>query len=153
MVIVAGGADAEDFEVVTLDREVRVASQIADQVVDGTASEGDDDTALGADEVMPVTGLTDDVGWMKTRLQEPSQDIERGENFQGAVDRCSPDCREFFDDLLGGKGALMSENGIDHSPAGVGQPVAVLVEHAHHMIGGWEEFGSRERSRHHGGEG
>jgi hypothetical protein len=53
---------------VAVDGEVGVACEVAEEVVHGTPGEGDDDAALGADEVMTVPRLSDDVGGMATGL-------------------------------------------------------------------------------------
>ena len=150
--VLASRADAEDFEVVTVDGEVRVAREIAQEVVEGATGEGDDGAALGADQVVAVPRLTDDVGGVTAGLEEASQEIDRGEDLQRAVDGGATDRGEFLDDLLGGERSPVGENGIDNRAARAGQPVAVIVEDIHHMVGGRDLWRVRQGCRVHGDE-
>jgi hypothetical protein len=110
-------ADAEDFEVVTVDREVRVAREVAEEIVEGAAREGDDGAALRANEVVAVPRLTDDVGGVTAGLEQARQEIDRREDLQRAVDGGPADRGELLDELLGGEGAPVGKDGLD-DPAG-----------------------------------
>jgi hypothetical protein len=136
--VLTTGADAEDFEVMTVDGEVGVAGEIAQEVVDRAPGKGDDGTALGADEVVAVARLADDVGGVATGLEEAGQQIDRGEDLQRPIDGRAPDRREFFDELFGGERPPVGEDGFDDGTARHGQAVTVIVEHAQDMLRGWE---------------
>ena len=112
-----------------MDGEVGVAGEVADEVVDGAASESDDRAAVGADEVMPVAGGADDVGGPAVGAEEAREDVDGGEDFEGAVDRGAANGRggvaEVGDELLGGEGAGVAEDGVKDGASGAGHPVAV----------------------------
>ena len=130
--VAAVGANAEDFQEVAVDREVGVAGKVTDEVVDGAAGEGDDGAAVGADEVVAVAGETDDVGGMAIGLEETGEDVDGGEDLEGAVDggttRLWVAALEVGDDLLGGEGSRPSEDGLEDGAPRTGDAVAVLGE-------------------------
>lgn len=111
------------------------------KVVEGAAREGDDGAALGADEVVAVSRLADDVGRMTAGLQQARQEIDRRENLKRAIDRGATDRGEFLDELLRGEGAAVGEDGLDDPTAWSGQPVTVVVEDTHDVVGGWDLLG------------
>jgi hypothetical protein len=47
----------------------------------------------------------------------------------------------------------MGEDGRDDGPAGTGQAIPVIVEHTHHVLGGWELLRTWNRRSVHTGEG
>lgn len=113
----AGRAESEDFEMVTVDREFGVARKLPHQVLDRAAGEGNDDAARGADEMMPVPGLPDDVRRMSVGLQQTRQKINGRQDFERSIDCCPANCRKLRHQLLGGEGPAVSQHCLDHRPA------------------------------------
>ena len=120
----------------TMDREVRIAGKVPKKVIEGASRECDHGAALGANEVMAVSRLPDDIGGMTTGLEEAGQEINRRENLKRAIDGRATDRGQLFDELLGGKGAAVGKDGLDNLTAGAGQPVTVVIEGAHDVVGG-----------------
>ncbi len=77
-----------------------------------------------------MTRRSDHVGRMPIRLKNAIEDINRREQFERAVHRGATRLRCFRHDLLGGKGSLMPEHRIDHSPSRRGNAMTVLAEQA-----------------------
>jgi len=128
------GADAEDLQQVTVDSKVGVAGKVAHEIVDGAAGEGNHGATVGADEVVAMAGDADDIGGVAISLEEASQDIDRGEDFEGAVDSGAAEfgigALQVGDDLLGGEGSRASQDGVDDGAARGGDPVAMIRKEA-----------------------
>lgn len=130
----AGGANPEDFEHMVVNLEVRVARKIFHEIVEGTGREGDGRAAAFAEQVMPVSRCAPDVGRVAIRLHDTGEDIDGGQYLECPVDRCPADTRpargftQLGDQLFGGEGTGMPENGIDNRRSRRGEPVAVLAQ-------------------------
>jgi hypothetical protein len=121
-------ADAEDFEVVPVNGERRVSREVANQFVNGTSRKRHDRPTLGAHQVMPVPWLTNDVCRVSPGLEQPREHIDRGENFEGAIDRRPPDARQLRHQLLRREWPGMPEDSFNHCPARPSHPVTMVRE-------------------------
>ena len=146
-------ADAEDLEQMAVDREVGVPSELPDEVADWTTGEGYDVAAVGADEVVAVPGETNDVCGMAIGLEDTGEDVDGGEDLEGAVDGGTAKlwvaALEVGYDLLGGEGSRSTEDGLEDGAPGAGDAVAVLGEER--SDGG--RGGRRRRYPHHRAKG
>ena len=110
----ADRAEAEDFQEVTFDREIGVAAQIADELVDRAGRKGDDVAAAGADQMVAMPRRVDDVGGATVGQMNALQHIEGSDDFERAINRRAADVRrapfEIGDDLLGGERASMRQH-------------------------------------------
>lgn len=75
--------------------------------------------------MMPMAGLSDDVGRMSGGVEQASKNIDRGHDFHGAIDRGPADTRQFLYEVLGGERTGLPQNGFDHIPPGAGGAIAV----------------------------
>jgi hypothetical protein len=112
----------------SVDCELGVAGEIPNHIVEGATRERNDRPALGANKMVAMARLADDVGGMAAGLQESSQDIDRGEDFERAINGCSAYERHFGDKLLGGERSLASQDRTDDPAAGRGHPVTVFKQ-------------------------
>ena len=76
--------------------------------------------------MVAMPGRAGDIGRAAIGGENARQHIDRGQQLQGAVHGGSPDPKRFSDDLLGGEGAVVLQDGIDHGPARLGQAVAMI---------------------------
>jgi hypothetical protein len=112
----------------TVNCELGVAGEIANHIVERTARERNDGSALGTDEMVTMARLADDVGGMAAWLQQSSQDIDRSEDFERAINGSSANKRHLRDKLLSGERSLASEDRTDDPAAGRGHPVSVFKQ-------------------------
>ena len=127
LIVLAAGADAENLEVVPLNREIRVSREIRHEALDRARGETHHRPARRADEVMAMAGDGHDVGGIPRWLQQSAELTKRGEDFEGAVNSRAADPREFGDDLLGRKRFWMEEHRGNDEPSGFGRSVSVLA--------------------------
>jgi hypothetical protein len=85
-------------------------------------------TTSPADEMMAVTGDARDVGGVATWLEKPGQEIDRGEDFQGAVDGGAANSWQLLHKLLSGEGSFFANHAGDHRPAGGCHAVAMACQ-------------------------
>lgn len=121
-------ADAEDFEVVPVNGERRIPRQVPHKLVNGTSRKRHDCPALGADQVMAVPWLANHVRRVSPGLEQPREHIDRGENFEGAIDRRPPDARQLRHQLLRREWPGMPEDSFNHSPPRPSHPVTMVRE-------------------------
>lgn len=120
--LLAGGTGTKHFQEVIVNLERRVPRQGRYQVIQRAERERHRHAAGRADDVVTMTGQVADVGRVTVWLDDAAEDIDRGEDFERAVNRCPPDtaadrahighqllCREW----LG-----VAEKGVDHGRAG-----------------------------------
>jgi hypothetical protein len=93
-----------------MDREVGIASQVANDVIEGAACECHDRSAFRADEMVAVSWLADDIRRMTAGLEQSCQNVDRSKNFERSIDRGSTNLRHLGDKLLSGKWALAIKN-------------------------------------------
>src|SRR5687767_9379380 len=110
--VLAPWADTEDLKVMTMDREVRIAGKVPKKVIEGASGECHHGAALGADEVVAVSRLPDDIGGMTTGLEEAGQEINRREDLKRAIDGRATDRWQLLHELLGGKWAAVGKDGL-----------------------------------------
>jgi hypothetical protein len=113
---------------VTVNSEIGIASQVANDVVKGAACECYNCPAFGTNQMMPMTGLTDDVRRMTAGLQQSCQHIDRSQNFERPIDCGSSNLWHLGDKLLCGKWALAAEHGRYNPTAWRRHPVAMFEE-------------------------
>lgn len=118
----------------TFNRIIGVTHELLYERVDGTVGKRHHPATVRADEVMPVSRLPDDIRRMPARLQQPRQEIDRGEDFQRPVDRRPSNVRKLTDDLLGAERPVMIEHGRHDFPPGRRRPIAMARQDGHRMI-------------------
>ena len=137
--VLARGAEPEHLQQVTLDAEPGIAAEVADELVDRAGREGDRHAAVGADEMVTVSGHAGDVGRMAVGAEDATQDVDGGEELERPVDRGAADLGDPFPQvrhhLLGGEGAGAGEDVGDDRTAGGGRAVAVASEQVGHALG------------------
>jgi hypothetical protein len=111
-----------------VDGELGVAGEIANHIVEGAARERNDGPALGADEMVAMSRLADDVRGMAAGLQESRQHIDRSEDFERSINGGSANERHLRDKLLSGERSLAPEDRTDDPAAGRGHPVTVFKQ-------------------------
>ena len=95
-----------------MDLEVVLTGHRVSQVTDGTGVEWNGGATPRADEMMAVRWAAGDINRATRTIQNPGKHAERGEDFQGSIDRraaafAGSDCR-VGDELLGRKRPLLS---------------------------------------------
>jgi hypothetical protein len=107
---------------VALDAEASIAAEVARELVDRAGGKRDRLAAVGADEVVAMPGHAGDVGGMAVRPEHPTQDINRGEELEGAVDGGPADLWGALPqrphDLLGRERPIPAEDIVDDGSAG-----------------------------------
>ena len=86
-----------------------------------------------------MAGWIADIGRVTIGLDDPGQDIDGGEDFKRAIDRCSPDARaggaarHLGHELLRAERATMTDHGVDHGRSRLRYPISELLEHRFHI--------------------
>lgn len=68
-------AETENLQTVPLDSEIVTLAEFGDDWLDWAGGERHDVATVRADQVMPMSRLADDIGWMPVGLQQPRQNI------------------------------------------------------------------------------
>jgi hypothetical protein len=121
-------ADAEDFQMVTVDREIGVPTKFPDDLIERATGEGDDRTAFRTNEMVPVSGRADDVCRVAAGLKQAREDVDRSEDFERSVNRRPTNLRHLGDKLLGRKGAVAAKDRLHDPPARRRHPIAVFKQ-------------------------
>jgi hypothetical protein len=112
----------------SVDGELGVTGEIANDIVEGAARKRNDGSALGADKMVAMAGLANDIRGMAAWLQQSRQHIDRSEDFERAINGRSPNVGHLRDELLGGERSLASQDRIDDPAAWRGHPIAVFKQ-------------------------
>jgi hypothetical protein len=131
---------------VTVDQKVRISHKIVDQLANRAVGKLDDQTALGAYEMVPVTRLPHDVGRESAGLQQAPEHVYRGQDLQCAVHRSPADVWQQRNDLLGREWPVLVENRDHDAPSRLGGPIAVGIQFAEHRFecGGRQPVGRKD---------
>ena len=131
-IVLAGRTDAKDLQEMTVDGELGVAAEVADQLVDRAGRKRHRGSAAGTDQVVTVAGRTDDVGRVPARLQNPRQHVDRSQDLEGPVDRRSTQprltCFELRNDLFSRERPFVAQNGAEDRTPRTGQAIAMPCE-------------------------
>jgi len=122
----ASRTNPEDLEVMSNNGVVRGNREIAHELVHRAGGERHGRPAGGADEVVAMPGRASDICGTAIGGENARQHIDRRQQLQGAVNRGSTDFGSLSDDLLGGKGPVVLQDGVNHGPARLGQAVAMI---------------------------
>ena len=124
--------DAEHLKEVAAYGVVGVSPESVDQLIDWAGGERDGRATARTDEMMAVTWRPDDIGGVSAGLQDPSEDVDRGQDLQRSIDRCSPQRRiRLTDDrnqLLRREWSVVAEDRVDHGQPRCGRAIPVVGE-------------------------
>lgn len=128
----AGRTDAEHLKEMAADGIVGVPPEGVDQFIDRAGREGNSRATARTDKMMTMTWRPDDVCRVSAGLQDPGEDVDRGQDLQRSIDRRSPQRRiRLADDrnqLLGRKRTLVLKDRVDHRQPGCSRAIPVVGE-------------------------
>ena len=76
--------------------------------------------------MVAMPGRARDIRGATIRSEDARQYVDRGQQLKGAIDGGASNLWRFGDDLLGGEGPVMLQDGVDYGPARLRQAVTMI---------------------------
>ena len=123
----AGTAAAVDLEPMALRGEVKLGGLLAEDILDAATGEVDGLAAIGANQVVVVSGVADLIMKIAIVEEHPADEAQLDHQLHIPVDRGPAELGQLRAQLLGGEVVRPSRDCLDDRAAGLGHSVATVL--------------------------